>query len=193
MKNAFTPRRGALLGASLLSLVLLTGCAGTAAPSVSGAGSFSQASLGSTREQVLAERGEPLAVYQVGDDWHWFYNRGQLHFDRQLLVFNAEGVLTRITPAWQRAAFERIDPQSWKSLELLQQFGPPLAQRRPQTSILGNRDEDAPNSQPVDEAARTWLYGFYEYGRYYRVGIAVSGTGAVAAPSIERDDQNITQ
>lgn len=169
-------RRWRALSALLCALAwALHGCTATTTAPVQG----------QSREAVVQAHGTPLAAYDVAGKSHWFYNRGTEKSARDLLVFNADGTLEETRPAWTRQVFASISAGKTRSLDLLQQLGPPLRQgRESSSSLLGLASEDKASSETTTVY---WLYAFKEYGEFFNVNIRLDDAGTVTSVLIHKD------
>lgn len=174
---------------------VLAGCVSTG-NGLSGASSVrnSAQSIGMSQEQVRSARGEPFAVYTYPEGSSWFYNIALRDMQRDRVLFDQAGLLIRAEPAWSHANFEQVEVNSWTSSQLQQNFGPPVRQERPRTSIIESfTDAPPPATSAKDEelaASRNWIYGYRQYNRYFIVAITVNAKGVVSAIEIAEDPNN---
>lgn len=149
------------------------------------------------QDQLRQIRGEPFAVYTYPEGSTWFYNVAIRDMQRDRVEFDQAGLLIEAGPAWNRANFEQVQPETWTSSKLQQQFGPPLRQERLRASIL-DAIGDAPSTADAakDEAerasSRNWMYGFREHNRYFIVTFTVNAKGVVTFAEIAADPNNNT-
>lgn len=159
------PTLHALLLAAAASL-LLQACATHTSTQINNAraGNAQQAG-GQNQHAIISQRGDPSSVYQQGENTHWFYDTDSIRTERELLVFDSQGVLLRAAPAWTRTNFQQIEPGKTTSLHMLQQFGPALSQGQTSTALLetlGLADKQA-------STATYWRYAFREHGKHFNV------------------------
>lgn len=161
---------------AMAGAVLLGGCAAMASD---------PALIGQDQAAVVQVRGYPAAVYAVDGQNYWFYDVGREKSDRDLLIFDANGLLVTQRPAWTKAAFEKDSLLNASSMDVLHRVGPPLAQGvENRHSLLGlGRDEDT----PVEAAQTFWRYGFRASNQFYNAYVIFSDEGVVSDIYIQRD------
>lgn len=175
-KHQTTARARWLPALALMGAVLLGGCAAMASD---------PALIGQNQAAVVQVRGYPAAVYDVDGQTYWFYNVGREKSDRDLLIFDANGVLVSQRPAWTKAAFEKEGLLHANTMDVLHRVGPPLEQgKERRRSLLGmGSDEDA----PVEAALTYWRYGFRASNQFYNAYVIFADDNAVSDVYIQRD------
>ncbi|SHF62819.1 hypothetical protein SAMN02745117_02323 [Lampropedia hyalina DSM 16112] len=144
--------------------------------------------LNQSQAQVQQIRGTPLAVYAVDGKSHWFYPMGSRDDSaRELLVFDAAGLLIAQRPAWTREAFTQIQIEQDGHLELLQAFGPPLRQGVQPRSLLRAAAEEESTTAAAPPNAPYWQYAFRERHQDFYVHILFSDDRKVSEVRIFQD------